>query len=327
MRGIRAKANPEHERGAVAVIVAFAMVALLGFAAIVIDVGALYAERAQLQSGADSAALAIAQECGLSRNCTDPALKLTLAQDLANANSNDGAATVSGLSYPTSNSVTVQTTTRDGGTNAGFLALTFAPVLGIDDETVSAESTASWGSPAKGPAVLPLAFAPCTFQLNGAIQVISNHGHADRAVCGSTSPSGQQLPGGFGWLASPSGVCNATVDVAVNATMISDTGVSLPAGCEAVLTSAANKTVLLPVYGDKGGSGSSGWYKITGWAAFKLLGWNFPGSSYQSTAYAGAHCKGNCKGIIGQFISFVSLEDKFTGVGADLGANIVTLSK
>jgi hypothetical protein len=252
---------------------------------------------------------------------------MTTARDLANANSNDGASTISSLTYPTSNTVSVQTATKDGKTGAGFLALTFAPVLGIKTDAVSATATARWGSPARGPAVLPLAFAPCNFQLNGAIQVISRHGDADRAVCSSTSPSGQLLPGGFGWLATPSGACNATVDIAVNAMMTSDTGTSLPTGCAAVLSSAANKTVLLPVYGDKNGSGSGGWFKITGWAAFKLLGWNFPGYSYQSTSYTGAVCKGDCKGIIGQFVGFVSLDDTFTGVGPDLGANIVTLSK
>lgn len=308
-------------------IVAFAVVALIGCAAIAIDTGALYSERAQLQSAADAAALAIAQECSQTRNCTNPALEMATAQDMANANANDGASNVSSLTYPTSNSVTVQTTTRDGKTGAGFLALTFAPVLGIKTDTVSATSTARFGSPARGPAVLPLAFAPCNFKLNGAIQVISRHGDTGGTSCSSTSPSGQLLPGGFGWLATPSAVCNATVDIAVNAMMTSDTGISLPTGCAAVLTATANQTVLLPVYGDSNGSGGTGWYKITGWAAFRLLGWNFPGFSYQNNAYTGATCKGDCKGIIGQFVSFVSLNDKFTGTGPDLGANIVTLSK
>jgi Flp pilus assembly protein TadG len=327
VRWLKRARELDNERGAVTVIVALAMVALLGCAAIAIDTGALYSERAQLQTAADSAALAIAQECSQTRDCTNAALKMATAQALANANSNDGASTVSSLTYPTANSVTVQTTTKDGKTGAGFLALTFAPILGIDTDTVGATSTATFGSPARGTAALPLAFAPCNFKLNGAIQVISRHGDSGGTPCSSTSPSGQLLPGGFGWLATPSGACNARVDIAVNATMTSDTGTSLPTGCAAVLTATANKTVLLPVYSDKNGAGSGGWYRITGWAAFKLLGWNFPGNSYQNMAYTGATCKGDCKGIIGQFISFVSLDDKFTGTGPDLGANIVTLTK
>ena len=46
------------ERGAVAVMVALLMVPLIGFAAIAIDVAAMWSERQQLQNGADAGALA-----------------------------------------------------------------------------------------------------------------------------------------------------------------------------------------------------------------------------------------------------------------------------
>ena len=39
------------------------LVVLIGVGALVIDSGALYAERRQLQNGADAAALAVAQDC------------------------------------------------------------------------------------------------------------------------------------------------------------------------------------------------------------------------------------------------------------------------
>lgn len=309
------------EQGAVAVIVAVALVALLGFVALAVDVGALYAERAQLQNGADAAALAIAQDCARG-GCADPQLT---ARTLANANANDGAANVT-VAFPTAASVRVGATTRDGRTGAGTLAMTFASVLGIEDAAVAAEATAAWGSPAGGPAMLPLAFAPCVFKLDGPVQVISMHGGSGGTVCSSTSPSGQLLPGGFGWLADPTGRCRADVDIAVKAPMKSDTGVSLPANCGSVLAAAAGQTVLLPVYEDKGGTGSGGWYKIRGWAAFQLLGWNFPGTSYNSTTYSGVQCKGSCKGLIGRFVRFVSLDEGFTTGGPDLGTSIVTLT-
>ena len=57
-------ARPEdRERGAVSVLIAILMVSLLGFTALAVDVGMLYAERTQLRNGADAAALAIAQKC------------------------------------------------------------------------------------------------------------------------------------------------------------------------------------------------------------------------------------------------------------------------
>ena len=51
------------EEGATAVIIGLLMVPLLGFGAIVIDVGLIYWETRQLQNGADAAALAVAQDC------------------------------------------------------------------------------------------------------------------------------------------------------------------------------------------------------------------------------------------------------------------------
>lgn len=50
------------EKGSVMVIVAGALIALMGFVAFVVDVGVLYLERARLMDTADAAALAGAQE-------------------------------------------------------------------------------------------------------------------------------------------------------------------------------------------------------------------------------------------------------------------------
>lgn len=324
MRRLMRRARTD-EHGAVAVIVAVSMVALLGFAAIAIDTGALYAERAQLQNGADAAALAVAQDCAAGA-CGN--MQAT-AQTFANASANDGAANVvvTAPSTTAPTTVTVQTSTRDGTTGAGTLALRFAPVLGIDDKTVGAAATASWGSPASGPAVLPLAFAACAFARSG-VQVITTGGTSgSSASCPLVSGSGNPLPGGFGWLDDPSGQCRATVDIATNAPMSSDTGASLPTNCEAVLRAALGDTVLLPVFSTATGSGTGGTYTIRGWAAFKLLGWQFPSSRHNNNTYTGARCTGDCKGIIGEFLSMVSLDDRFTTGGPNLGASIVTLTR
>ncbi|WP_022887199.1 pilus assembly protein TadG-related protein [Glaciibacter superstes] len=313
------------ERGGMAVIVALAMVALLAAVAVTVDVGAIYAERAQLQNGADAAALAIAEDCA-GGACGDPT---ATAQDLADSNANDDAATIEAVDFPATGAVHVTTSTREDGSNAGELALTFAPLLGIENAKVEAEATAAWGSPTSGPAVLPLAFAPCNFQLDGAIQVVSTHGASGGGTCSSISPSGRVLPGGFGWLADPTQTCSTTVSTSTNAAVSGSTGVSISSACSVVLSGLADETVLLPVYEDVGSTGSGGWYKIRGWAAFTILGWNFPGSlsSYHNTMYAGANCANTCKGLIGRFVSFVSLDDRFTMGGPNLGATIVTLTR
>lgn len=171
MRRLNA-ARLRDEQGGVAVIVAVIMVALLAATALAIDVGAMYAERAQLQNGADAAALAVAGDCA-DGTCGNAS---SIAQRYADANANDGASAVSSVDFPRAGTVSVTTATEDAATGAGPLALTFAPLLGIADPDLSASATASWGSPASGRADLPLAFAPCVFRLDGAIQVLSIHG-------------------------------------------------------------------------------------------------------------------------------------------------------
>jgi predicted HD phosphohydrolase len=85
------------EQGAIAIMVTILLGSgvLLGVAALVVDVGNLYAERGQLQSGADASAMAVAAECetGTCDNFQDPDLQTMLmpvAKKYANANAKDG---------------------------------------------------------------------------------------------------------------------------------------------------------------------------------------------------------------------------------------------
>ena len=78
------------ERGVVGLVVGMLLgTVLLGLSALVIDVGQLYEERAQLQSGADAAALAVAKLC-IDSTCT-PSSALSTAQTYANDNASDGS--------------------------------------------------------------------------------------------------------------------------------------------------------------------------------------------------------------------------------------------
>jgi len=87
-RRTRLRRRLDGERGATAVVFALVLVPVLGFAAIAVDVGALYAERARLQVGADAAAIAVAQDCSRG-NCGD--MQAT-AQALIAANDTEGTA-------------------------------------------------------------------------------------------------------------------------------------------------------------------------------------------------------------------------------------------
>ncbi len=80
------------DRGAVAVIVAMLLAGgvLLGFLALVIDVGQLYVERQQLQSGADNAAIAVAKACSIdTADCANSGAAIALAEHYADANADD----------------------------------------------------------------------------------------------------------------------------------------------------------------------------------------------------------------------------------------------
>jgi Flp pilus assembly protein TadG len=74
------------DRGAVGVMIALLIGGgvLLGMAALVIDVGEIYQNRAELQNGADAGALAIARQCALG-TCTSGSA-LTTAATFADAN-------------------------------------------------------------------------------------------------------------------------------------------------------------------------------------------------------------------------------------------------
>jgi Flp pilus assembly protein TadG len=168
------------DRGAVAPLVAVIFASGLVFAlgAIVVDVGQAYSERAQLQNGADSAALAVARGCARGASFCDPATSATsIAGTHANSNAKDATSSVTVLcgrdatgklstscppssptkslscsdAVPTTQYAEVHTRTR---TSAGASVLPPAfgrAVLGSSyaGMTVNACARAAWGPPAK----------------------------------------------------------------------------------------------------------------------------------------------------------------------------------
>src|SRR5260221_14560547 len=79
------RSRAENRSGQALVLVAIALVALIGFAALAIDVGHAYAQRRQLQNAADAAALAGARlVCG---SGSDAAIWAEV-QNYVNSNSN-----------------------------------------------------------------------------------------------------------------------------------------------------------------------------------------------------------------------------------------------
>jgi Flp pilus assembly protein TadG len=318
-RGIGGLMERDTERGAVAVIVALLLVVLMGFGALAVDASMLYAQKTQLQNGADAAALAIAQDCAKRGTTLCMPAAAASALQYAKLNTNNGMADAPAPTFPAPGTVVVTTAARDA--NGAGMTLFLANIFGISRAGVGATSTAKWGGPSGLTTALPVAFSECQFNLAGTTQLLILHGSS---TCVSDSPSGQVIPGGFGWLTPDnSNVCGSTVTIA-NPAVSSKNGDSMPNGpqaCKAAFASLQGQTVLLPVFDTV--NSSTGDFHIKGFAAFQILGYNFPSWSWNNTGTP--KCTGTCTGIIGKFVKFVSLANLQLG-GADLGAETVKLS-
>lgn len=309
------------EHGAVSVIVAIMLVVLLGFAAMAVDVSMLYAERTQLRNGADAAALAIAQKCAKSSSDANCSTSAPLASNLANSNAQDGISNIKSIAFGSSSGpVTVTVGAQESGHAPNQVSLFFANIFGMNATEVNASSTAAWGTPSKGPAILPLAIAYCKLDIptggtQGSVQVLEQSVNG----CGG-------LPGGFGWITTTGTQCSVTMTAGQannpGIWFASDPGASAPTICTAADFSQMNdQTVLLPLYDLATGTGSSGKFYVKGFAAFHVTGYQFASISWTS----GGNVQN--KTIRGYFVKFVSLAQAFElGNVPNYGATIVRLT-
>lgn len=334
MRWIRRQASSDQsETGAVAVIVAIGMIALLGLAALVVDVGAMYAEKAQLQNGADAAALAIAATCADDES--DPLCQSgsTLAGTYADANAGDGATAITGATVDkTANSVRITNTNETAAGDQHF-SLVFARIFGMDTTQFGAEATAVWSGVGSGPAVFPIIFKRCEFEesiINGTWQVLDFHGSAG---CDNNNPSGQNYPGAFGWLDQAAGSCSSPT-LQIGTWAGGDTGVSFPGSCQALidqwkaeLTAGQQVHIILPIYDDGQNTGANVEYRVSGYVTFEITGWRFTGGNNYNNTTSPYACTGSCQGFIGRYIDESTDDGSYQGGGPNNGATIVELTQ
>lgn len=353
------------DQGAVAVVVAILMVALLGFGVLVVDVGQAYAERRQLQNGADAAVLSLAVDC------PNPAVGCAggqaAATALADENALDNAATitevcgsgagltgcspVSGLgpwdcrgipsSLSSASYVQVRTETRlAGGGNLLPPLLSRVLLPGYPGTNVRACARASWGPPAGLTSQLPLTISLCEYEKYTAgglappppytsgyptEQIIYFHNNTDDAPPCPSGPSGSDLPGGFGWLETTED-CQATTDTT---NWVDDsTGVPPPNSCsEAELLAMQGQIVNVPIFDVTNGlTGSNGQYHIVGYAAFYLTGFRFPSAKAKSLVTGTYPCTGADHCISGWFTTDPTPTGGTIGSGPSMGSTVVQLS-
>ena len=99
----------------------------------------------------------------------------------------------------------------------------------------------------------------------------------------------------------------------------------MPQGCSvADFQALVDTTVLLPLYDQAFDNGSNASYRLYGYAAFRITGYDFVGK-YQWNA---KQCKGNDHCVKGYFTRFVSLDKSFTysATAPAFGASVISLT-
>ena len=322
------------DRGGVGLIVAILLGGgvLLGMGALVIDVGQIYQNRAELQNGADAGALAVAKSCALgscdgttaTSQATGNASALTGHQasvvlvcgtGLGTCPASTGTSITNCPANPPAgtNFVDVRTATK---TSSGSLlpAVFGKAVVGsknYNGTEVFACAQAEWG-PALAGSSLGVVLSYCDWQSlagSGRYDVpLAVYLKGDEKDC--SGPAGQDVPGGFGWLDTGSNDCTASINLTAD-TADSNTGNDVSGPCKQVLVDDSDQyaagnpqTVYIPIYDSTSGTGNNCKYHVIGLASFVITGYaNLPGAGNSGPKDYGDHgqCGGSNPSIQGYF--------------------------
>jgi hypothetical protein len=349
------------DRGAVGVLVGslFATGVLLGMAALTVDVGMIYQERAELQNGADAGSIAVAKTCVPTPSNPSPLCDPGTAANYADLNSKDGVSAVTlvcgqgpGLSScpapsgpplvqcPSAppagtNYVDVQTATKTTG-GSTLLPPVFSRALagnaGYQGDTVQACARAMWGPAMPSSKSLAMTLSHCAWTefTKGGTEFdvdypIFVRGYSQAPIC-----PGLSAPGEFAWLDDIGG-CTADIDVTQN-TAENDPGKDVSDECQDALKSyVANGTLLyIPIFDSTFDSGNNATYHLIGLAAFILTGYaNMPGLNPDiiPPGYTKDACKDktNPSCIFGHFTKALVPVSTTIG-GTDFGATAIKLA-
>lgn len=262
--------------------VAALAVSLIGFGALVTDVGSLYEERRQLQTKADAAALAAARELALGNGveaANTEAARFSSANPSNNPDSQDFQVNVNFDGQDVAVSIN-ETITKDSG------GLFLAPVLGFTGANISAKARAAWGPPGAS--------------LGNLVPFTVFEGDLPESFPGpetSIYPHEKNTPpGGFGlidfdeannsnskfekWIVGGYGKL-----VRINRWI--DQGPGLRASMEDAVETrmARDPKIVIPVYNAYESQGANGQYFVVGFAAFRVESVDFRGNDKALTGY------------------------------------------
>ena len=270
-----------NERGQALVMSVISLVVLLGMAALVLDVGAWFHQKRELQATADASALAGAQL--LPDNPGGAA-----GQALTYANKNGGGVQAADITVSTGRMANDTITVKSHKTNSGF----FSRVAGVLSVNIGASAKARVAVPVQAMGVAPIVVknthplikgssgCPCFNQLttlpltkDGApgsfdlINLDNSHGGTGQTILGDWILHGYNSYLGLGQYYSDSGA-------KFNASEV-----------QSALTARIGTVLLFPVYDIIQGSGSGAQYHVIGWVGFHLNGFTVQGSSGTISGY------------------------------------------
>jgi hypothetical protein len=351
------------ERGVIAAFVALLIAGgvLLGMAALVIDVGQIYQERAELQNGADAAALGVARSCALG-SCSPG-----VAGQLADGNASSLTGGTEGISLvcgsgslgacpPATGSLASCPPAPPAGTNfvevytatqtasgSTLLPPVFATTLlgnsSYQGTTVHACAQVEWGPPAAATAdaltisacewdqatLQGTAFAPAPPYSQNPLPAPT----VDQVLTlppgngngCATETAGADGPATFGWAQAVAGSCTLSV---TGPTFPEGPGGSVTAACLTAMQNAQQNQIpiLVPVYV----SVNANAFALKGFADFVVTGYNLPpGSSEPDWLDPANSCTGTDYCVTGYFVQGV-IPTTGSFAGPNLGASVIDVT-
>ncbi|MEY4873905.1 MAG: hypothetical protein RJB41_607 [Actinomycetota bacterium] len=333
----------DRDRGVILVwFSAFALV-ILGSGALVIDYGALWSERRQLQNGADAAALAVAIDCAKTTCVQSQATALNYAQLNAADSSalvrlcGRGAGLTACAQVPpgTSNAVgyvqAVASTWNPGNSGSPdkvrFLLAPFLDALQVG-QTVSASATVKWGA-LSAANVLPIVISKCAFNplwiaADGTLSIPSTQ---IQILANSNTSCSAGWTDGFDFTEDSTSTCAMEpVAIILGGTILNAGAEGMLPECRPVIAALKtnNQTFVVPIVYQRTPPGSNSKYYADGFATFKLCGYALGGG------YISNSCSTICNGspsefrICGTFMT-LTLDSGELGNGVDYGTRVIRM--
>jgi hypothetical protein len=305
----RLSQHDRDDQGVGTIFIVVAMVALLVGVAFATDVGRYVLEARSAQNSADATALAVATDCARGVGPIADYSPYRKADQTINTPACGSGQTT----------ITVTTPIDDG--------ILLAQSVGEVDRS----ATAKWGGVGAADTI-PLTLSECDFQritaggMPTGTQTVYFHSEPMNVTppfnC-NTSSSGQNLPGGFGWIGTGGGCV-----VHVTLSTPSDSGNSPPNDCkkESEWRAMVGKDFLMPIYNKIVGKN----YQIIGFAQFTFEGFKWNGNNNNGGTLQNKKCPDPTNPTAELGTNVTCLQGRFKkilkdgpGGGFDFGARVV----